>query len=417
MVTPRTLRAVSASPRIPGAMMLESVVSATIASNEPSNQRCRGTGTTAELSQPRGPNLQRTTPALLSIAALVIIIAGLQAATWLLLPAVLAIFIAAMVVPLLHRLRGWGLPTWAAITIVMVVVLAGLAGFITLITRSFQDLIGTFATHRAVFEEFIAFIDRGLREAGLPISLSDLIAALDPAALLTNARSFASGVASLVSNALFVTVMVGFMVAETAGLARKLDVAWGPLARRGQGIRDAVKRVRRYVWLKTLISLATGLFAGLATWAAGVEAPLLWGVLAFGLNYIPMLGSLIAAIPPVLLAFAQGWPTALALAAAYLVINIVMANIIEPRVLGERLNISPAVILLSLLFWGWIFGPIGLLLAVPFTMIVSSYAEYHKDLRWLAILLASNSKFDDRSWTFASPTDLIHGPIGTGTAS
>jgi len=394
--------------------MLDPAVSATTTSSEALNQRCRGTGTSAEASEPRRPNFSRTTPALLSIAALVIIIAGLQAATWLLLPAVLAIFVSAMVVPLLHRLRGWGVPTWACITIVMLVVLAGLSGFIALLTRSLQDLIGTFATHGGVFEDLVAFIDTRLREIGLPVSLSDIGSHFDPASLMTNARNVAGGLVSFVSNALFVTVMVGFMVAESAGLARKLDVAWGPLARRGKGIRDAVRRVRRYVWLKTVISLATGLLAGLACWAAGVEAPLLWGVLAFGLNYIPMLGSLIAAIPPVLLAFAQGWPTTVALIAAYLAINIIMANIIEPRVLGRRLNISPAVILLSLLFWGWIFGPIGLLLAVPFTMIVSSYSQYHKDLRWLAVLLSSNSKFDDRTWTLAVPVPLIEGPIGTG---
>ena len=123
----------------------------------------------------------------------------------------------------------------------------------------------------------------------------------------------------------------------------------------------------------------------------GLGFPLLWGLVAFIFNYIPNLGSILAAIPPVLLALVQFGPArAAVVAVGYLVINIGLANFLEPYLMGRRLGLSTLVVFLSLVFWGWVWGPVGMLLSVPLTVIVKIALENTKDFRWVAIMLGAN---------------------------
>jgi predicted PurR-regulated permease PerM len=136
--------------------------------------------------------------------------------------------------------------------------------------------------------------------------------------------------------------------------------------------------------------MATGLAAGLLTWAIGVDFPLLWAMLAFLLNYIPTIGSIIAAVPAVLMALVQlGLGEASATAIGFLAINMVFGNLIEPRLMGHGVGISPLVVFIGLVFWGWVFGPVGMLLSVPLTMTLKLALESDKRTRWIAILIGS----------------------------
>jgi predicted PurR-regulated permease PerM len=148
------------------------------------------------------------------------------------------------------------------------------------------------------------------------------------------------------------------------------------------------ENVKRYLALKTLFSLATGALVAFLLTVLGVDYALLWGLLAFLLNYVPTIGSIIAAVPGVILAFLQlGWDGALIATIGYLVINITISNLIEPRVLGEGVGLSTLVVFLSLLFWGWVLGPVGMLLSVPLTMIFKIFLEGNDDTRWIAVLM------------------------------
>jgi predicted PurR-regulated permease PerM len=129
--------------------------------------------------------------------------------------------------------------------------------------------------------------------------------------------------------------------------------------------------------------LAGGLCA-----VVGVDFPVLWGVLAFFLNYVPNIGSIVAAIPPTLLALlGLGGGASFAILTGYVVINNVLGNIVEPRVMGQGLGLSPFAVLLSLVFWGWVLGPIGMLLSIPLTMAVKIAMESGDQTRWIAVLL------------------------------
>jgi predicted PurR-regulated permease PerM len=163
---------------------------------------------------------------------------------------------------------------------------------------------------------------------------------------------------------------------------------------------QVIGEVKHYLSLKTLTSLATGV--AIAVWLAamGVDYALLWGLLAFMLNFVPNIGSIIAAIPAVLLALIQlGLGSAVFAAIAFLVVNVVIGVVIEPRLMGYRMGLSTLVVFLSLIFWGWVLGPIGMLLSVPLTMTVKIVLQSNESTRWMAILLGSQGSVEVTSKT------------------
>jgi len=142
--------------------------------------------------------------------------------------------------------------------------------------------------------------------------------------------------------------------------------------------------------IKTIASMATGLSASLLTWWIGLDFPLLWGMLAFLFNYVPTIGSIIAAVPAILMALVQlGIGEAGSTAIGFLAINMLFGNIIEPRLMGYGVGISPLIVFTGLVLWGWIFGPVGMLLSVPLTMTLKMALEADEHTRWLAILIGS----------------------------
>jgi predicted PurR-regulated permease PerM len=179
-----------------------------------------------------------------------------------------------------------------------------------------------------------------------------------------------------------------FILAETTVFPFKFRAILGS---RGKGRIDLAKTIREiqaYLGIKLLVSLATGVVAGLFCWAVKLDVPLLLGVIAFVLNFVPTIGSIIAAVPAMGLAFILHDVDGVVLVAiGYFAINTVFGNIIEPQLMGRRLGLSTLVIVLSLLFWFWVWGPIGALLSVPLTMVLKIMLENTPDLRWAAVLL------------------------------
>ena len=141
------------------------------------------------------------------------------------------------------------------------------------------------------------------------------------------------------------------------------------------------------------MSLATGLLAGLLCWSVGIDFPVVWGFLAFVLNYIPNVGSALAAIPPVLLSLVQvDWRLTVLLVVGYVAINVGVGSVVEPRIMGRRLGLSPLVVFVSLVFWGFVWGPVGMLISVPLTVVCKLFMEQNEQTRWLAILLGPGSE-------------------------
>ncbi len=217
-----------------------------------------------------------------------------------------------------------------------------------------------------------------------------IMAQFDPGMALSLAATLASTVSQVLSNSLLIILTVVFILLEASSFPRKLTMAFGAENNPGAKYQTIVDSIRSYIVLKTGISIITGILVAAWLWLFGVPYAGLWGMLAFLLNYIPNVGSIIAAIPALLVAWLDlGLSPCLGCAIGYAAINIAVGNLLEPRLLGRGLGLSPLVIFCSMLFWGWALGPVGMLLSVPLTMGVRVGLEGFEDTRWMGVLLGN----------------------------
>jgi AI-2 transport protein TqsA len=332
--------------------------------------------------------------ALLVAACLVIVVAGLKLSAGLVLPFLIALFVAAISLPLLNTMQNRGVPTWLAVLVTIIADLVALGGMVALIGGSVADFTAQVPRYQAALRLSVIELLNWVRSRGVPVSNEVITDMLDAGRVLTVVTGTLRGVAAVLSNSLLVVLAVVFILAEAACFPAKLEVAFGA-ARSNARFAKMRNEVQRYLGLKTLVSLTTGSLVAAAMAIIVVDFPLVWGLLAFLLNYIPALGSILAAIPPVLLAIVQpelGLGSVLAVAIVFLSINITLGNFLEPWIMGRGLGMSPLVVFLSLIFWGWVWGPVGMIVSVPLTMIIKIMLENSEDLRWIAVLLGPSPK-------------------------
>jgi predicted PurR-regulated permease PerM len=192
----------------------------------------------------------------------------------------------------------------------------------------------------------------------------------------------------LFANGFLILLTILFIMLEITSIPLKLKKVFSNPEESISRVQSVFQNINKYIAIKTWISLGTGILVYILLLIIGVDYPLLWGVLAFALNFIPTIGSIIALIPPVLLTIIQlGFVEAIIILIGYLVINTIMGNILEPKFMGKGLGLSTLVVFLSLIFWGWILGPIGMLLSVPLTITIKIALDSSDETRWLAVLL------------------------------
>lgn len=279
----------------------------------------------------------------------------------------------------------------AMLFVIVAVIAIGLV-LVAFIGSTLEDLSTAIPSYQANLNQEIATILVWLESTGINIPDQALIGIIDQEKITQLLTSILTGLGGLLTGALLVLLMVLFMLLEASGVPTKLRVALGDADTTITQLGKIVDSIKRYLAIKTMTSLATGIL--IAVWLAiiGVDYPLLWGLLAFLLNYIPNIGSFIAAIPALLVAFIQlGVGPALLAGVGYLLVNGMIGNVVEPRVMGRGVGLSTLVVFLSLVFWGWILGSVGMLLSVPLTMCIKIALESSEDTRWIAILLGSEA--------------------------
>jgi predicted PurR-regulated permease PerM len=330
------------------------------------------------------------TQVLVTTAAFVIVVAGMRAAEKILVPFLLSAFLAIICAPPLFWLRRKHVPT----AIALLIVIAGIMGIGllmgTLVGASVKDFSATVPVYQASLQEETKALLAWFETIGIGISGQALLEYFDPGAAMRLVARTLTGLGGVLTNAFFILITVIFILLEASSFPDKLRAIMGPTNPTLANFDRIIDDVKRYMARKTLVSLATGIC--IAVWLAvlGVDYPLLWGLLAFFLNFVPNIGSIIAAIPAVLLAFVQlGVSSALLAALGFMVVNVMIGTVIEPRFMGRGLGLSTLVVFLSLVFWGWVLGPVGMLLSVPLTMTVKIALESNEDTRWIAILLGS----------------------------
>jgi len=325
---------------------------------------------------------------LIVLAALVVVIAGLRAASSLLEPFLMAIFISIFCAPAVSWLRRLGLPEAMAVMlvvislmIVMLVLAAGLGASVNSFVRSVPE-------YQQILTQRLQGLIDGLPFLDFNVAETPLLERIDPGFMMGLAGRLAAQFGAALGNFLLVVLAVAFILLEAARLPAKLHAALGDASSSVTAFDGFAEGVYKYLAIKSAISLTTGILVALMLWALDVDFPVLWGTVAFFFNYIPNIGSFIAAIPACLLAFVlHGTGTTLLAVGGYVVINTLMGSILEPRLLGRSLGLSTLVVFISLIFWGWVLGPVGMVLSVPLTMILRIALDANEDTRWIAILL------------------------------
>lgn len=333
---------------------------------------------------------------LIVFASLIIIMAGIKAATTIVVPFFLSIFIAIACGPIIKWSSTKGVPRWASIVLVILLIL--IVGFMIagLVAQSMAEFRENLPNYKEQMSVQFDWIVNQLARFNIELNRELVQSHLDPGLAMSIATNFLSGMGGVLSNLILILLTVVFMLFEAESLPRRIHIAMSDPEMEYQHVDRFIQSVNSYLAIKTVISLFTGLIIGIYLSILGVDHFLLWAVLAFLLNYIPNIGSIVAAVPAVMMAFIeQGWGVAGLTALGFVVVNMVMGNVVEPRFMGKGLGLSTLVVFLSLIFWGWLLGSVGMLLSVPLTMVVKIALESRPESQWLAILLSSDGNVQD----------------------
>ena len=346
---------------------------------------------------------------LFTLAVMVVLVHGLRLAQPIMMPFAVAAFLAVISLPVVFWLRKKRIPTPVAILLTVLAVASVFGLVILLASQQLAELqaLGP-AYGRALLSQVENLIFR-LLEVGLPVELQpalenvrDNVLGVLNQYLLALAGGTFTWALSFVTTTFLVFLILAFALSEAAVFPAKLRAVTGDRLASDERLGKIVGEVQGYLVIKTLVSVATGVLLGLWTWTMGLDSPLLLGLIAFVLNYVPTIGSIIASAPALVLAFVNfdaagstivdfDLQRAVVVGIGYLVVNVGFGNWLEPTLLGRRLGLSTLVVVLSLVFWGWLWGPVGALLSVPLTMVAKIMTENTKDLKWVAVLLDKNA--------------------------
>ncbi len=363
--------------------------------------------------------MQRTdiTATFLAILTLIAVGAVLKMAQVVVLPLVIAWLLSFIFGPTVQLLNRHRVPT-ALSTLLILVVLISLCYFGGIFLKARVDAFVSAYTLR--YEARFAFM------------LSDMASrwewSMDPFAGVnwgSQVRTWllkATGpVISFITSLLMVMIFLVFLLLGKPYFQYKLRKAMTPeMADRVDSVlRGIGSGISRYLYLQFLISSITGLLVWFALTLLKVDFAITWGALAFFLNFIPTLGSIMASIPPILLAMVQFYPhmlPAVLVAIVVASIQFIIGNGIAPKILGDTLNLSPVVILLSLIFWGWLWGPVGAILSVPIAAAMKICCEHVEPLKPIGIMMGSGKRYK-REFDAESAPESAAGSAASSSAS
>jgi len=334
--------------------------------------------------------VQQMSP-LLASAALVVIVAGLKVARPVLVPFTVSVFFATLAAPAVLYLTRRRFPAELAVALV---VLAGILLFGALfgvVGGTINAFVQAAPDYQQRLVALLIALSSRLTFLGVDPSPEGLYSLIHPGLMVSFVGDTLSSLADILSDTLLVLLMTIFVLFEALVLPDKIRAALNdPHADLSAGLR-VVSRIKAYVVVKTMVSLVTGVLIFALLWLFGIDFALLWGLLAFLLNFIPNIGAIVAAIPATLLALLQqGISGAIITAVVYVGVHMVVGNIWEPRWMGKSMNLSPLVVMACLVFWGWLWGGVGMLLSVPLTMAIRIMLDGNEMGRPFAILMSDS---------------------------
>ena len=336
--------------------------------------------------------LPRTLVILLELAAAVVVAGGIRAAAWLVAPVFLALVIVITVHPVHARLRARGLPPWAATTLLVLAVygvLVVLAGVVVVSVARLATLLPSYA---AEVNALLASVTAELARFGVGAAqLREIAGTLNYGRLVGIVSGLLLGITSLLGNLVFLLSLLLFLSIEASGAGTRLALLARDRAPIAAAFTGFTRATRRYMGVNTVFGLLTGLVDAVVLALMGVPLAVLWGLLVFITNYIPYIGFWIALVPPVLLALLTGgWGLAIGVFVLFTVVNFVLTSVIQPKYVGDAVGISVSLTLVALVFWGWLLGTVGAVLAVPLTLFAKALlVDVNPHVQWANAILGS----------------------------
>jgi len=328
---------------------------------------------------------------LVGMASVIIILTALKTAESIVVPILLAIFISILSVPFIRLMERHSVPSWLAIVLMLGVWIALLLLFFLMLSNSVQIFSNNLPKYSKGFNDLLVELSPLFKYWSFPFFEPTLNKHFNSESIIQFMAEALTGISVFLMNTFLVLFITGFLLMEESSLARKFQAVWPNSEYKIQAITEYFKQVNKYILIKTAVSFATGVLVTLLLMFLDVDFPYFWGVLAMLMNYIPNIGSLISAIPPVFLALINvGLFDAFLVMSGFIIINVVLGNLIEPRLMGFKFGLSPLVVFLSIMIWGWMFGPVGMILSIPLTMIVQIALFQKEDTRAIAVLLGNN---------------------------
>ena len=326
--------------------------------------------------------------ALLGAACFIVIVAGMRAASDILVPFLLSVFIAIIFTPPLFWMQKKGVPNPVAICFIITCLMAIFYLIARIAGTSVNDFTNSLPQYRLLLISKFAGLQRWLAGFGIEISDEMLRNSFDPGTAMQMAAKTLSGLSSALTNVFLILITVIFILLEAAGFPKKIRAGLKTPEKSLANFGKFTQSVNRYLVLKTIFSLITGLLIWIWLRILGVDFAELWALVAFLLNYVPTIGSILASVPAVLLALIQlGTLPCLLTGLGYLIVNTAIGSITEPIFMGKGLSLSTLIVFLSLVFWGWVLGPVGMLLSVPLTMILKIAFESNEETYWISVMI------------------------------
>ncbi len=329
---------------------------------------------------------------LLTLASTIAILAGMRVAAPILGPVLIALMITLAWSPGSEwlRRRGWR-PSVAALTGIVLGIF-GMALFVGLVWASLIQLQGKLPGYQPRIEALQQLVRDKLSD--LPFETSGIFSSdvVQPSAIIGYGLATIRRLTQAAGNILLLVLLMAFMMLEAMRFPQKLRAALGSNSAAVARLTRFGESIRSYVGINAVFGLIAAVINTIVLLMVGVDFAILWGVLSFLLSFVPNIGFMIALVPPAVMALIEyGFGRAVVVAVAYTVINFIVDNVVKPRFVGASVDLSPLVVVISLLFWGWLLGPMGALVAVPLTIGVKFFFESFSESLWLAKLMSDSS--------------------------
>jgi AI-2 transport protein TqsA len=335
------------------------------------------------------PVLPRALVMLVGSASAFLVLAGLYFTAWLVGPVFLALIIVIAISPVQCWLRRRGWPAWLTTLVLVVLVVGLLLLFALVIVVSIARLAALLPQYADRADGLLQSLAGSLGQFGVePAQLQQAVSSIDPAKLVALIGAFLAGLSGAVSALVFLLCLLLFLSVESGGMDERLAAVAGDRPNLERALRSFARGTRTYLVVTTVFGLIVGVLDGAALAVIGVPLPVLWGVLSFMTNYIPNVGFIIGLVPPALLALLSGGvPEMLLVIGVYCVLNFVIQSLIQPRFVGDSVGLAMTTTFLALIFWAWLLGPLGALLAIPLTLLVKALlVDVDPTARWAIAL-------------------------------